>query len=438
MVKILTFLSAIILSTNSFAQTYWRIENERGEELLLTINIHDKNQTFETYTRKDALKEMAGSFMYLMAKTAGKIKFPELMHGEGKITYSSDTTYYNGNIDYPDKLFTLKAKTWKNSFYGLLTDSKSKTTILTGEKVPSDKPLRDYPFLINNSFSMIEKFYWDPNIAKSSDWQNFKTEINGFKFKIADDYELAMIMMWLGKKLNQVPHEIKKLNKKAIDPTQKRNYVPKLLPAKKALIFLNNIPDNKEETDQLFQEINDKNIETLILEAEGNRNLSLTSALLFVSHLTSQPTNWGCYLTRRWTETENSIPLPSTYESALKNPLALSGFTNEIFSEKGFYLKTVPSLPIFKGKIYLVINKYCSNVAEALAIYLKNEKLATLVGQKSAGVPALTSIFELDKMYRITIPFAQFYDKNGKSYQGTGVVPDLLVDQDAIGYVLKL
>jgi hypothetical protein len=174
------------------------------------------------------------------------------------------------------------------------------------------------------------------------------------------------------------------------------------------------------------------------LEASGNRNLSLSSALLLANHLNPLPSNWGFYLTRKWTETEKSMPQSSNIEKVLKNPLILSGLNNEIFSEKGFYLKTVPAMPIFKGKIYLIIDKRSSNVSEALAIYLKNEKLATLVGQKTAGVPALTSIFELDKLYRITIPFAQFYDKTGKSYQGTGVVPDVLVDQDAIGYVLKL
>ena len=71
---------------------------------------------------------MAGSFLYMMAKTAGKIRFPELMHGEGKISFDGDTTRYIGIVDYPDKLFSLKAKTWNNQFYGLLTDSKNRTT----------------------------------------------------------------------------------------------------------------------------------------------------------------------------------------------------------------------------------------------------------------------------------------------------------------------
>ncbi|MCX6221603.1 MAG: S41 family peptidase [Bacteroidia bacterium] len=438
MTRLILLFLLIFLSTNGFSQTFWRVENERGEELLLTIHLNTGNNTFETYTRKDALKEMAGTFMYMMAKTAGKIKYPELMHGEGNLTYNGDTTFYNGKIEYPERLFTLKAKTWKNNFLGLLTDTKNKTTILTGEKIASDKPLKDYASLIDRAYSLAEQYYWDADLKKSSDWKSFKSDMDELKPKIADDYELAMTMMWLGKKLTQVPHEIRKLNIKTPDPQQKKNNCLKIITANKAILFLNNIPDTKEEMDQLFKEIQDKHIEKLIIEASGNRNLTINSALLLADHLTPSPTNWGCYLTRSWTETENSIPQPTNWVRLLKNPRELSGLTNAIFREKGLYLKTESASAAFKGKVYFLINKRSSNVAEALAIYLKNEKLATLVGQKSAGAPALTNIYELDKQYRILIPFAQFYDKNGKSYHGTGVEPDLTAEQDAMGYVLKL
>lgn len=438
MLRTYLYFLFVTLSFNCFSQTYWRVENERGEELLLTININAVNLTFETHTRKDALRDMTGSLMFMLAKTSGKIKYPELMHGEGKITFQADTTFFSGNIDYPDRLFTLKAKTWNDNFFGLLTDNKNKTTVLTGKKLSNDKPIRDYPSLIGSTFSLVEQFYWNSNLKKNSEWQDFKRDVNDLKSKIADDYELAMTMMWLGKKLTNVPHELKKINKKSIVPRQTKSNAVHYVNAKKVLLTLFNLPDNPEEINQLFKEITDKNVEILILEASGNRNLSLSSALLIANHLSTKPGNWGSYLTRKWAETGEVIPLPSNYEKALKKPSEVSGFTTDIISEKGFYLKTVPSMPVFKGKSYMVINKWSSNVAEALAIYLKNEKLATLVGQKSAGSPVLTHVFDLDKQYRITIPFAQFYDKNGKCYQGIGVEPDLPVEQNALAYVLKL
>ncbi len=420
----------IFLSINCFAQSYWRIQNERGEELLLTINNNPVNLTFEAHSRENALKDIVGTFMYMVAKTAGKIKYPELVHGGGKISFNADTTYFNGTIEYPDNSFVLKAKTYKNNFFGLLTDTKGRTRTLIGEKVDSDNPLRDYPSLINNTFSLVEKYFWDAKLLKSSDWLTYKSDVNGRSSKIQDDYELGLTMMWLGKKLNQVPHELRKVNKNDTNNPQQKSFSLKITGEHKAYLHLNNIPEGKDEVVQLFKAIQDKNVDTLLLDLRlGRRSLSLNAALMLASHLTSKPTDWGVYLTRKWSESETTIPKPSSYLSTLKNPLALSGIKNSVFNEKGFYLKLVPVLPVYKGKVYLLIDKSTSNVAEALAIFLKNEKIATLIGQKTAGSPLLTEAYELDKQYRITIPFAQFYDKDGKNYQGIGLEPDIVSDK---------
>ncbi|MEI7828327.1 MAG: S41 family peptidase [Prolixibacteraceae bacterium] len=405
--------------------------------MLLTIQVNEKNQTFEAYSRKDALKEMAGTFMYMMAKTAGKVKYPELMHGNGLISYHSDTIHYDGSIFYPDNTFILKAKTWKNKFYGLLTDKRNRTTILVGDNVPTDKPLKDYSSLIKNTFSLVEDYYWDKNLRKSSDWLSYKSDVLIRGAKISDDYELAMTMMWTGKKLNNVPHELRKINNKAKD-SQKKNAPPfKVIDTKNAILFLNNLSGEKDEIELFFKEMQKSEPKNLILDARGTRNLSMKSALLLANHLNAKSVNWGVFLTRKWSDNESSIPMPSSYEKILANPLEAVSNGKKEYMEKGFYLKTIPSLPLYFGKIYMLTSKWSSNVAEALAIYLKNEKMATIVGQKSAGSPVLNYIFEIGDQYRITIPIALFYDKDGKTYHGTGVEPDVVTDEDALTVLLK-
>ena len=89
--KLFLLSVAILLTLSAHAQSYWQIQNESGEELLLTIQINPTNHTFVAHTRKDALKEMAGTFTYMLAKTAGKLKYPEIVHSEGTITSQSDT-----------------------------------------------------------------------------------------------------------------------------------------------------------------------------------------------------------------------------------------------------------------------------------------------------------------------------------------------------------
>ena len=116
--------------------------------------------------------------------------------------------------------------------------------------------------------------------------------------------------------------------------------------------------------------------------------------------------------------------------------MAPAGRTS-LSGEDGYYLKPVPASMVFHGKIYLLMDQRTSRISEAMAIWLKSDKLATLAGQKSAGIPMLFENFTIDNEFRINIPTAQFYDKSGKNWSGTGVDPDLATDEDALSFVLK-
>jgi len=437
MLKIFLLLFSMLLAFNSYSQTHWCVRNENGEELLLTIDINRDNLTFEAHTRKDALKEMAGTFTYMLAKTAGKLRYPEIVHSAGKISFSADTTFYNGTFDYLDKSFPLSAKTWQNHFTGLLTDNKNRTHPLLGEKVSSDKPLRDYPTIINTAFSITEKLNWDRSLAGSSEWLSFKSKVGDLKSKIADDYELGAVIFWLGKKLPITPYEIRKISKRENDSKPKKIYSVREVKPGTAYLDLSDLPVEKEDMDQLFKDIQKKEYASLVLDARGRKNMHLVSAALLADHLTAKPADWGLYLTRKWIDGNSTIPMPPMYAKSFKNGLMAPANGTSLSAENGYYLKPVPASVAFHGKIYLLMDQKTSRIAEALAIWLKSDKLATLAGQKSAGMPMLFENFTIDNEFRINIPTAQFYDKLGKSWLGTGVEPDLATDEDALAFVLK-
>jgi hypothetical protein len=438
MLKLSLLIFTILLNFNCFSQNDWCIRNENGEELLLTIQINRENRTFEAHTRTDALKEMAGTFTYMLAKTAGKLRFPEIVHSEGKISYNGDTIFYDGNFDYLDKSFPLKAKSWQNNFTGILTDNRNRTHPLTGEKVGSNKPLRDYSSLIGNAFLITENYCWDRTLSKSNDWLTFKSKVGELKNKIADDYELGAVIFWFGKKIPFAPYEIRKISKKENDPKSKRVYSVHELKPGTAFLDLAELPGEKTEMDDLFIKVQKKEYSMLILDARGRKNMKLVSAALLADHLTAKPADWGVYLTRKWLDNNSSIPKPTEYAKTFKNAATLPSNFGNLNQENGCYLKPDPAQTVFHGKIYLLTDQKTSRIAEALAIWLKNDKLATLVGKKSSGQPMLFEPINLDSQYRITIPTAQFYDKTGKSWYGTGVEPDLVIDGDALGYVVKL
>lgn len=436
--KPILLLLGMLISFSSFSQTnFWRIEVEGGEELLLTMIKNPEYQSFEAYTRKDALKDLAGTFTYLAAKAVGKVKFPELVHSFGRFFVISDTTYYTGSFDYLDKSYLLTVKTAKNSFIGKITDNKKKIHPLAGDKLETDKPLKNYPAMIANALSMTEKYYFDPGLSSSAEWQNFKTKVNDLKFRIADDWELAANFYWYGKKL-PMPYKIEKTEKDLSEPQKKKTYFLKEVKPKTGLIELASLPEEPAAMDQLFRDIQKKDYANLVIDARGKNSPQLSAAILFANHLTNRSGFWGFYLTRKWADTNNSVPKQADYERVLKNFNTLQNKTNQLYQEPGFYLKTEPALPTFKGKIYVLIDSQTSKVSEAMSIWLKSEKIATIVGHKSAGLPMLTETLTIEKQYLLSLQTAQFYDKEGKNYFNQGIEPDSQVTgDDALSFLLK-
>lgn len=427
----------MLLSFNCLSQTYWRLENENKEEILLTIKVNVKNMTFEAHTREDALKELAGTFTYMLAKTAGKLKFPEIVHSDGKILVIKDTTFYSGTFYYLDKTFTFTARTWQNSFSGTIVDDRNRQHPLKGEKVLSDKPLKDYSTMINGAFNLTEKYYFDRKLQSTSEWQSFKNDVNKVKPNIADDYELAATLYWYGKKLPMGQFEIRKIFTREPNPNRMKNSFPKELNPKTVLLDLGNLPEDVKGMAELFGNIQKGNYTNLIIDAKGRRNISLQQAFMLCDHLINHGTTWGSYITKLGTDANGKIQNYAELEKSLKN-LRSPSENNEILNGNGVVLKSEPALPGFKGKVYLLIDHRTSRIAEALAIWLKKEKIATLVGEESSGSPMLNHIIEIDPQYQIAVQVAQFLDNDGKGYLNTKTQPDMVVNEgDALNFLLK-
>jgi len=116
--SILIFNILLLITFNVFSQTYWKIKNEHEDEILLTIDLNKEKQTFEAYTRKEALKDIAGSFTYTLAKAAGKLKHPEIVFIEGKTQSIKDSLHLTGTFTYFDKQYPFSAAISGNSFKG--------------------------------------------------------------------------------------------------------------------------------------------------------------------------------------------------------------------------------------------------------------------------------------------------------------------------------
>ena len=86
----------------------------------------------------------------------------------------------------------------------------------------------------------------------------------------------------------------------------------------------------------------------------------------------------------------------------------------------------------FHGHMAVLVNEKTSSAGEMAAQFAKETKLATLVGQKTAGLVLGADIFDVGYDYRLYLPVFGWYSPSGSYNEGSGVVPDLPVDIDPV------
>ncbi len=428
-----------LISFNSFSQTYWKIENENGDEILLTLHLNDAKKTFEAYTRKDALKDLAGIFTYTLAKAAGKLKYPEIVFIEGKTQNKKDSLQLTGTFNYFDKQFLFSSSISGNHFIGKYIDNKNRSHQLTGIKVPNDKPIRDYGAIITAAFSITEKNLLNPTWLKSGEWQSFRKKVNELKPKIADDYELAAIFYWLGKNLPFSPYEIRRTTARNNSSDRKNEVIIREIKGNIAVFDAGKLPSNRKEMDSIVVIIARKGIANLIIDLRGRTSVNPPTANILVNYLSDKSFNAGIYLTRKWFEHNISIPKVQDYKRSF---FSLSGpgyQEGDLSKVSGRFFDIVPAQKPFKGKIYVLTDSRTSRGSEALVYILKNENIATIVGQKTVGSTMLAEHISIGNDYTVYLPVSEYYTREGKSLNKIGIEPDIKVPgEDAMKYVLKI
>ena len=84
----------------------------------------------------------------------------------------------------------------------------------------------------------------------------------------------------------------------------------------------------------------------------------------------------------------------------------------------------------FHGHMAVLINERTSSAGEMAAQFAKDTKLATLIGQKTAGLVLGSELFDVGNGYTLYLPVFGWYSPSGSHTEGSGVAPDVLVDID--------
>lgn len=85
-------------------------------------------------------------------------------------------------------------------------------------------------------------------------------------------------------------------------------------------------------------------------------------------------------------------------------------------------------LPLFKGKLVVLINKFTGSAAEIAAAGLRDVVGATIIGTKSAGAVLASVIDPVSNGFMLQYPMEDYVTIKGVRLEGAGVTPDIVAD----------
>ncbi|TCK75889.1 S41 family peptidase [Acidipila rosea] len=177
-------------------------------------------------------------------------------------------------------------------------------------------------------------------------------------------------------------------------------------------------------------------IERLIIDLRGNTGGGI-GALRVMSLLTPEKIPVGFALDRRRV-TKNlesaklTFPRFSRIPASTKAlwPLALK-FAPAMLAKKPIVLQSegLGKKP-FHGRVVLLVNRHTASAAEMIVAFARENQLATIIGEKTAGRLLSATSVKVGKGFRLALPTGAYYTWEGTVLEGDPIVPDQMVEFD--------
>jgi C-terminal processing protease CtpA/Prc len=109
-------------------------------------------------------------------------------------------------------------------------------------------------------------------------------------------------------------------------------------------------------------------------------------------------------------------------------PLALK-FAPAMLANKPIVLQTegLGKQP-FHGRVVLLVDRHTASAAEMIVSFARENKLATIVGEKTAGRLLSATSVKVGQGFRLALPTGAYYTWGGTILEGTPIEPDHVID----------
>ena len=89
-----------------------------------------------------------------------------------------------------------------------------------------------------------------------------------------------------------------------------------------------------------------------------------------------------------------------------------------------------PGKKPFHGRVVLLVNRHTASAAEMIVAFARENNLATIIGEKTAGRLLSATSVKVGKGFRLALPTGAYYTWRGTILEGTPIVPDQIVAFD--------
>jgi C-terminal processing protease CtpA/Prc len=184
--------------------------------------------------------------------------------------------------------------------------------------------------------------------------------------------------------------------------------------------------DMARDIDSAIQELSE--CRAAVIDLRGNPGGG-SANLRLMSYLTPDKRPVGYSLTRPRAERGYRREELAQFRRIPYNKLALVWLALRFkFADKSIVVVTEGMKPPrFQGRVVLLVNEHTVSGAEIVAGFVKDHRLAVIVGSRTAGRLYGWSSFPIQQQYRLTIPVSNYLTWEGKCFEGSGIAPDVEV-----------
>jgi hypothetical protein len=431
---------------NTKVEGKWFVELQLSDlgKVRTVMTFETDDTTFEAYTRKNADKDILSGWTSLLGRTFTKnFKNGSLMRVEdGLLEASKDTLKLSGILTSAIGKHNVNGYIVNNKLYADI-GNKDKGYIghLNGTRENVKLPLENYLRLFNQSQQVTEQNIYNRDVLNTKEWKSFAEQMKKIAPALQDDIEMVFAFFYYAGKLpvshySLLPQPKPNFNEEGGD--YERMFFLEEKSPETAYLKIKSFGGGTPEVDSIFNIIRQKGYKNLVVDLRDNSGGSNEAGIAFAAHLTDKVLYGGVLLTQKYFNTHKALPTINDYAnfphfSAANFNLLMEG----IHKTDGLCLKVIPDSNVYKGKLYLLTNKRTASTCEPIVYVLKQNNIATVVGERTAGAMLNAEFFELDKRFTLMLPTADYYTPDGYRIDQNGVTPNIETKQEeALDYVM--